>query len=346
MKKKKSIIIVCISILVIILLLIGLYFYGLTSVSKNSEKVNFKIESGTSTKEIINNLSESKLIKSKFASLIYVKLHKDIIIQAGTYELDRNLSTQEIFEILNSGKAKHDTIRVTFIEGKRIVDYIKVINENFGYSEEEILNVLNDQNYLKELINKYDFLDNSILNSELYYSLEGYLFPSTYEFYKNATIKDIIEKMLAKCGEVLDNYSAAINDSTYNVHELLTMASIIENETMIKEDRPIVSQVIYKRLGMNMALGMDVTTYYGVRKALSETLTQSDLNAQNAYNTRNTSFIGLPAGPISNPSEDSIKAVFNPSATTDYVYFYADKSGKLHFANTYTEFQELISKYS
>ena len=343
-KGVKRLIIVVICILVAILLMIGMYFYGLTSVSKKSEIIKFNIEPGTSTKEIVDNLAKSKLIKSKIATLIYLKLNH-IIIQAGTYELNRNLDTKEIFEKLNSGNIIKNTVTITFIEGKRVTDYVDQIHKKLGYSEEDIYKVMSDQEYLKELIKKYDFLDESILNKDIYYPLEGYLFPATYEFYKDESIKSILEKMLAKSGEVLDNYSAAINASKYSTHEILTMASIIENETMVKEDRPIVSQVIYKRLDINMALGMDVTTYYGARKALSEELSPSDLDSKNAYNTRNTSLIGLPVGPICNPSEDSIKAVFNPSSTS-YVYFYADKDGKLHFASTNAEFQDLIRQYS
>ena len=274
-----------------------------------------------------------------------MKLHKDIIIQAGSYELDRKFSTREIFDHLKNGKVIDDSISITFLEGKRVIDYIKQVTEKFPFTEEEILTVLSDQDYLKELINKYDFIDESILNKDIYYSLEGYLFPDTYTFSKSSSIKDILAKMLAKSEEVLDNYSAAIKASGFNVHEILTISSIIENETMMKEDRSIVSQVIRKRLDLKMSLGMDVTAYYGVKKALSEDLTTSDLNAVNAYNTRNTSFLGLPVGPICNPSEDSLKAALNPS-NDNYIYFYADKDGKLHFAKTSAEFQELIRKYS
>lgn len=331
-------------ILVIILLLIGMYFYGLTSVSKDSEKVTFTINSGTNTKEVINNLYEARLLKSKIASMIYVKLNKNILIKAGTYELDRSYSTKEILDILSGGKIINDTIKVRFTEGKRIVDYVKIISDNFGYKEDEIYNTLNDQSYLKELINKYDFLSNDILNSDIYYPLEGYLFPDTYEFYKDASIKTIIEKMLAKTKNVLDNNNVSLSDKS--IHEILTIASIIENESVMDSDREIVSQVIYKRLSLNMSLGMDVTTYYGVKKALGETLTASDLNSANAYNTRRTDFLGLPVGPICNPSEKAIIAALNPS-DSDYLYFYADiKTGKLHFAKTYSEFQGLIRKYS
>ena len=95
---KKKLIYILIGILIIILLLIGLYFYGLTSVSNKSDLVNFTIARGTSTKEVINNLYEARIIKSKIATAIYVSLHKDLIVQAGTYELDRSESVQEIFK--------------------------------------------------------------------------------------------------------------------------------------------------------------------------------------------------------------------------------------------------------
>lgn len=344
--KNKKIKIVLIGILVIILLIVGLYFYGLTAVSRKEEKVTFVVNSGAGKRAVIDKLYESNLIKSKIASYIYITLNEDIMIQAGTYELDRSYSTKEILNVLNKGKVVNDVIVVTFIEGKKLTDFVKIISDKFGYSEEEILNVLNDQEYLKELINKYEFLDDSILNSDLYYALEGYLFPASYEFYKTSSIKVIIEKMLDKTANILDNYGTSILNSGYSVHEILTIASIIENETMFQEDRSVVSQVIKKRLALNMSLGMDVTTYYGVQKSLSETLTKSDLENENAYNTRRTSFIGLPVGPICNPSEASIEAALNPSRT-EYIYFYADiKTGKLYFAETYSEFQGLIQKYS
>ena len=344
--KKKIIIASIITLITILALLISLYFYNLSSVSKNSEVVKFNIASGTSTKEVINNLEKNNLIRSKLATLVYVKLHNNLMIQAGTYELDRSMSTKEILNKLGSGDIIKNTITITFIEGKRLIDYLDVIDANFNYSKEDILKVINNQEYLKSLINKYDCLSNEILNSDIYYSLEGYLFPATYEFYKDSTIEQILEKMLAKTDAVIKNYLDEINESDYSVHEVLTMASIIENETMLKEDKPLVSQVIYKRLNTNMSLGMDVTTYYGVRKSLKEELTSVDIAAVNAYNTRRTSFLGLPVGPISNPSVASIEAALNPS-DTDYVYFYAEiTTGKLHFAKTYREFQNLIQKYS
>lgn len=338
--KKKKIIIPIIGILVVILLLIGLYFYGLTSVSKTSEPVTFTVESGMGTRQIINKLYEERLIKSNIATNIYLLFHKDLVFKAGVYNLDRSSDTKTIINSITKGDAVKDTLTITFIEGKKLKDYVKQISNQFGYSEDEIMNTLEDEDFLKELINKYDFLSDDILNKDIYYPLEGYLFPDTYEFYKNASIKDIIEKMVANCGKILDNYSASLKESSYSVHEILTMASIIENETRKPEDRPEASQVIHKRLNINMSLGMDVTAYYGVKKDLNESLTVGEFNDVNPYNTRRTDFIGLPVGPICNPGKASIEAALKPSST-NHLYFYALKDGSLKFADTYEEFLEI-----
>ena len=341
---KKKIIIIGLLIAVLALFITSLYFYGLTPVKSESEKVIFRINSGTSTKEIIDNLVSEKIIKSKISSFIYLKVHSNFILKAGTYELDRNDSTRDIFRKINAGDI-YDSIKITFNEGKRITHYATLIKEKFGYNENDVISTINDEAYLKELINKYWFLTDEILNDKIYYALEGYLFPDTYSFKKDSSIKSIIETMLDNTNKKLSNYKSDIENSSYSIHQILTMASIIENESMFDEDRSGVSQVIYKRLKLNMSLGMDVTTYYAVKKDLSETLTKSDLNSYNDYNTRNTSFIGLPVGPICNMGIKSIEAALKPS-DTDYLYFYADiKTGKLYFAENMTEFQKLIETY-
>ena len=108
------------------------------------------------------------------------------------------------------------------------------------------------------------------LNDKLYYALEGYLYPNTYQFKKDASIKEITEKMLDTTGVFLGKYKSEIENSNYSVHEILSMAGIIELEAVSNEDREKVSQVIYKRLNSGMTLGMDVTTYYAVQKEMKE----------------------------------------------------------------------------
>ena len=139
----------------------------------------------------------------------------------------------------------------------------------------------------------------------------------------------------------------SIENSNYSVHEILSMAAIIELEAVSESDRQTVSQVIYKRLKEGMSLGMDVTTYYAVKKEMGTGLTKTDLTTISPYNTHasNTSMFGrLPVGPICNPSLMSINAVFNPT-DTDYLYFYADiKTGMVYFTKTLEEHKKIIKE--
>ena len=205
---------------------------------------------------------------------------------------------------------------------------------------------------LRAVSTQGDFDSNSFCGSYqhllwnyIYFPLEGYLYPETYNFYKETNIEQVIRKVLNVTKERLEPLKSKIESSKYNIHELLTIASIAEKEANTNSDRAMVTQVIYKRLGLNMALGMDVTSYYGVQKEMTEAITQLDLNDKNPYNTRVTTFIGLPVGPICNPSIGSINAALEP-ADTDYLYFVADiLTGKVYFAKTNEEFNALVKKY-
>ncbi len=321
------------------------FMLSLGRVSSDTTEVTFNVAAGTSTKEIINNLYDAGLIKSKLASYIYVRATK-LVIQSSTYILTPSMTAKEIFHEFAQGNAKENTIRLTFVEGKRLTEYLDQIAAAYGWTKDEILTEISDKAYLESLIKDYWFLDDAILNEKLYYALEGYLYPDTYEFFKTATIKDIIAKMLNQTAVKLEPYKDQITSLNYSVHELLTMASIVEKEAISTEDRGKVAQVIYKRLALKMNLGMDVTSYYGVQKDLKQALTTADLNNNNPYNTRLTSLIGLPVGPICSPSITSIAAVLNP-ADTDYIYFFADvKTGKVYFTDSYNEFLVFKEKYS
>ena len=343
--KKKTIIIIAICLAIII----GSVIWGIVSlkpVSKRSDQVTFIIEKNTNKIQIVENLKKAGLIKSKYATLAYVFFFTKNL-QAGTYIIDRKDSAIEIMQQIGRGdtKEKPPIVEITFVEGKRFVDYAKLISNNFDITYDEIIELGEDEEFLKELINKYWFIDESILNQEIYYPLEGYLAPNTYQFYQTADIKTIIYKLLDQTQMQLEEIKTKIEESEYTFHELLTMSSIIEKEALNKEDREKVSQVIYTRLNMNMTLGMDVTSYYGVFKDMTEDITIQDLNANNPYNTRNKSFFGLPVGPICNASLESIKASLNPS-DTDYIYFFADiKTGKVYFAKTYEEFKNIESRF-
>lgn len=345
MNKKIKIILIIVLAVIILSGVGGVLFYStsLKSVGKSDEEVIFIIKQGTPSKTIIDNMENAGLLRNKYAGYIYMKLHKDINLQAGTYVLNKGMDFKSIIKTLNRGDVLDDSVSVTFVEGKRLKVYAKQISDKFGYTEDEVINVWNDKEYLGELIEKYWFLTDEILNDKLYYALEGYLYPNTYQFKKDASIKEITEKMLNTTGVFLDKYKSEIEKSKYSVHEILSMASIIELEAVSYEDREKVSQVIYKRLDTGMTLGMDVTTYYAVQRDMKEELWQKDLVVNNPFNTRVV--LGLPVGPICNSSIESVFASLNP-ADTDYLYFYADvKTGKVYFAQNETEFEALIAKY-
>ena len=342
MKKNKKVLVLFLSLFAILFLGIGLYGFSLSKVSKNEDPINFTIEGGTSKIGIVNDLKNAGLIRSSFALKVYLFFHNDINLQAGKYELRRNMSAPEIIKKIQEGKAITESVKVTFVEGKNMTDFISTITANFPYTEDDVKEVLNSREFMKELILKYDFLTDEILNGNIYYALEGYLFPDTYEFSKNVSIKDILIKILDNTKVKLETLD--MENSDYSIHEILTMASIVELEAVNEEDRRRVAQVIYKRLEMKKGLGMDVTTYYAVKKSLKDTLTMNDLRTANPYNTSesNSGMAGkLPVGPICNPSLMSIKAVLNPS-DTDYIYFYANiKTHEVFFANTYEEFIDI-----
>lgn len=323
------------------------YFVSLTPVSSKYEEVKFTIKNGESKQEIVKNLKQANLIKSKYGALIYIVLSGRNNLQAGSYVLNRNMSTREIISSLHTGDVvnqKKPTVSITFKEGLTLKEYLALIADKTNLNYDDIIKEINDEEFLKDLVDNYWFLTEDILDKDIYYALEGYLFPETYSFYEETNLKEVIKRLLNETDKKLSPLKDDITSTGLSVHDVLTMASIIEKEANSKEDREMVSQVIYKRLEKNMSLGMDVTAYYGVQKALKEEISSSDLNNSNPYNTRITTFKGLPIGPICNPGIISIKAAINP-ADTNYLYFVADKTGKVHFTDNEKEFNEFKRLY-
>lgn len=333
LKKKPKIILIIITII----LIIGcIYFYGIGSVSNKSKEIPLVIESGDTYTSISKVLKENNLIKSELFYKIYIKIVKPDNLQAGIYSLNQNMDVKKLVKTLSEGTtSSNNLINITFKEGINIRKLVSLITKNTNIKEEEIYTLLKDQNYLNEIINKYWFIDDSIKNDKIYYSLEGYLFPDTYEINKNGSAKDIFKAMLDNMNNKLEPFKETIQNSKYSVHELLTLASIVEMEAANSNDRYGVAGVFYNRLNVGWSLGSDVTTYYGVKVDVSERdLYIKEINEYNAYNTRHAKMAGkLPVGPICLPSLESIKAVINPTKH-NYYYFVADKNKKTYFSVT------------
>ena len=349
MKKRKLKIIPCLITSIIFIFLIVIlgsilyYNYCIESVSKVSTEVTFTVNSNETFMTLADDLKASDLIKSELAYKIYVKLNKPTNLQKGVYTLNKNMDVKEIVDILGSGSKYSDNVRITFKEGINMRHVIKLITEKTNIKEKQILSKLSDSNYLDELIKKYWFLTANIKNKNIYYSLEGYLYPDTYEFNKNAKIEEIFEVMLDNTLKKLNKYQASLLNNKYTVHELITLASIVELES-VGNDRSGVASVFYNRLNSNWPLGSDVTTYYGLKLDMNERdLYKDEINKYNAYNTRSSKMAGkLPIGPICNPSVLSIEAVLNPDKT-NYFYFVADKNKKTYYSKTYNEHLNIIA---
>ena len=328
----------------ILIIFVCSYFnYNLAPVSNDSTLKTVVIEEG-GISDIANTLKENNLIRDVTMFKVYIKLTGKTSLKASTYEFSENMGVKKIVEILEYGNNYNpDEVKITFKEGINMREIAKLINDNTNNSEEDVFDLLSDENYLNELIDSYWFITDEIKNNKIYYSLEGYLYPNTYIYTnKDVSVKEIFKKMLDEMNEKLTPYKDKINNNELSIHEILTLASIIELEGASSSDRNGVAGVFYNRLDSNMTLGSDVTTYYAIKVDMNERdLTKAELNDCNNYNTRCSTFIGLPVSPICIPSIESIDAVLEPTEH-DYYYFVADKNKKTYFTKTYNEHLNMI----
>lgn len=346
--KKYKIIIILLAVLLAVIFLIGFYYnYQISPISKDSEKVVVEIKEGTIA-SIGDTLYDNKLIRNTFIFKLYVKLNGINDLKASTYEFNRNMGLKEIINMLKEGNSYNpDEVRITFKEGLNVRKIAKVIEENTNNSYDDFINLMYDKEYIDTLINKYWFLTDNIKNSKIYYPLEGYLFPNTYAFLnKDVTVKEIVEKMLDEMDKQLTIYKDKIESSEFNIHELVTLASIVELEGASADDRASVAGVFYNRLNDGWVLGSDVTTYYYLKiDDFKQSLSGNKnlFTCDNAYNTRCTSYVGLPVGPISNPGKESLEATINYTKH-NYYYFVADCNGKTYLSKDATGHYNTIQK--
>lgn len=329
-KKKKTVIILSITALMLILSIIlpyALYQSFLKSpVSYQSREIEFYVKKGASTSTIIEGLHREGLIKNKLFAKIYVRnLKMDKSLKTGFYKFNTSMTPVQIFDKLKKGAPDIDAVNVTIPEGytvKQIAE--KLMQAGVIKSVESFLNEA------QRGVFNYEFLKDIPQNRTS--RLEGYLFPDTYEFKKGSDDHEVIVKFLDRFNEI---YTSTIKDNLKdtNVDEIITMASIVEKEAKVQEERPVIAGVFYNRLKINMPLESCATLEYalGVHK---EVYSIKDTQVESPYNTyRNP---GLPIGPISNPGKKSIEAALYPEKV-DYLFFVANGDGTHKFAKTYSE---------
>lgn len=335
-------------ILVSIIGFIALYFNNIGPVNKNSlEMKEFTVVKGSTYLSLASSLKEQNLIKSELFYKIYIKLNPPKSIQAGKYSLSSSMSIEKIIEELEKGSTYNpDAVTFTIPEGKHLEDVAQIVSNVTNNKKEDLLTLWNSEGFVDEVIEKYWFIEEDIKKNGIRNSLEGYFFPSTYEIMnKNVDGKTIAYKLLDQMDKVLSNYKKQIENSEYSIHELLTLASIVEHEAILDKDRPIIAGVFYNRLANNWKLQSCATIGYAIDE-WKLTYNSNDLKVDSPYNTY--LYYGLPIGPGNMPSEKSIEAVMNPNQN-NYFFFLANvcdvNDNNTYYSETLEQHNALKAKY-
>ncbi|SIS36727.1 endolytic transglycosylase MltG [Salimicrobium flavidum] len=334
--------------IVLIVGIVGGYFYisnALEPVNENNEEpVNVEIPTGSTNSEIAAILEEQGIISNSTVFRFYTKFNNETGFQAGNYQFTPAMKLDNIIESLQTGQIVKDPVkRVTIPEGYTLEQIAEVYAEEFSFSKEDFMNKVNDSEYISQLMESHPaLLTEEILQEEIRYPLEGYLFAATYPFYKEeVSVEEIVEKMVSKTESVVMPRMESLEEQGLNVHEAVTMASLLENEARTAQSRREIAGVFYNRLEEEMPLQTDPTVAYAHGEHLERTM-YDDLEIESPYNTYHVT--GLPIGPISNFNENSIEAAASP-INSDYLYFLADNEGNIHYSETLEEHNKKRDEY-
>jgi UPF0755 protein len=308
------------------------YNHALQPVSNSQNLVFVTVESGATVQEIAVKLKEQGVIRETWAFEWYVRssgLTGEL--KAGTYALTPSQSVEEIAEIVARGEVATDL--VTIVPGTRI-DQVEAAMVNSGFAPAAVERALNPNLYADHP---------ALVDKPKKASLEGYLYPESFQKTDATEPEDIIRASLDEMHQVLTpSLRAAIAKQGLSIHEGITLASIIEREVPSKEDKAKVAQVFLTRLKQGINLESDATASYGAILDGAETTYPEVLTYSSPYNTYENK--GLPPGPISNVSVSSLKAVANPS-NTDFLFFVSGDDGKTYFSRTLAEHEENVARY-
>ena len=294
---------------------------------------------GYSTRRIAVELQSAGIIRSQEAFILWRYFHRGRSLKAGEYLFDKSANIIDIQKRLRRGDVYFHTVVVP--EGYTIFDIARVVEEaGLGPAEDFVKAAQADTALISDL-------------DPGAHSLEGYLFPETYEFSRMMTVHDMVAAMIKQfrivAGQagLLPNSAAGMTEGVAGprpMHELVTMASIVEKETSVPAERPEVASVYYNRLTRHIALDADPSIIYAELLAgtYQGALHHADMSFSSPYNTYRNA--GLPPGPICNPGRSAIEAAMHP-AQTDYFYFVADAQGHHRFARTMEEHNKNVIAY-
>lgn len=296
-----------------------------------NDKVTINIPQDSGMFEIGQILEDSGVVVSKYAFQAYHRFLCDsIALNYGSFELTTNMSYLNVVRSLAAYTKTDQEVTIMFREGSSIMDIALQLEENNVCTKEAFIEALQNIEFENMLVNEIDY------NDMVFYELEGYLFPDTYNFYINDNPTSVINKMVKNFdARVSTDILEQIEESGYTLNEVITVASIVQKEAGNYAEMRNVAAVYLNRL--NSAdfprLQADPTIHYA--NAINEELETSDQSQLDAYNTYVC--LSLPAGPICNPGLDAIKAVLDPTKS-EYYYFCTDSiTSEFYYATTYEE---------
>ena len=345
--KKKTIVIILSAVLLVMAVIggaFGYYVMQLYPVTNESKQVEFMVEPGEPSNDIVERLAKENLIRSDLVAKIYMKISGNSDIKAGLFILDTSWNTKQIIAVLNDPqKAGVEQVTVTITEGTWAKNIAKQMEENTNVTAEELLALWNNKDYIRTLASTYPFLTEEVFKSENVY-LEGYLFPETYAFFKVTTAEDITTRFLDHTKEILEKYKADIENTKMTIHEIMTLSSIVQYEGSSEKDMQLIAGVFHNRMDIGMRLESSVTVCYALYEFKDWKDCETNSNNSSKYNTYRVK--GLPPGPILNPGEKAINATLNYTKS-DYLFFMADVygDGTVYYAKTYAEHERNVRKY-
>jgi UPF0755 protein len=299
---------------------------GYWGTSHPGEVVAFEIPEGTSTREVGAILVDVGVIKSTTGWRLATLFGSgDENIEAGAYELPVGLTSPDALDMLVEAEPLGPQfVMVTFQEGLWLTDFARILEEETHISASDFMKVLNRRKVTSELV------------PEDAPSLEGALFPSTYQIIEDDTAQSVAQRLVTEMEDQVASVDMA-TARTLNLtpYDILIVASMIEGETRVDDERPMVARVIYNRLKEGMPLGIDATVLYALGEH-KETLTQSDLEIDSPYNTRKVA--GLPPTPIGAPGLASLEGAAAPADGGWLYYVLADCEGNHSFSESYDDF--------
>lgn len=298
----------------------------------NKEFYSVTVPQGAGTKTIASLLKENDIIKNERVFRVLAKIDKyEGRLQAGNFSLSPSMSMHEILDALLA--AKGDTVRFTVPEGLDLARTAETLAKQGLIDIDVFWDEVENGDF------DYWFIDKLPKNSQ---RLEGFLFPETYEIFVNSSEHAIIDKMLGQFDKVFtEEHITRMNELGKDINEVIILASIIEREALVSEDRPIISGVFQNRLDINMALQSCATVQY-ILGEVKPVLSTADTQIESPYNTY--IYTGLPPGPISSPGKESIDAALWP-VETDYLFFLAKGDGSHVFSRTYDEHLKYKAQY-